>query len=371
MGSELPVVPNLRYMQLNNKPWACPIAYTCSELLPGQVDTVVKIHLIFINGLGLPQTFWQPVIEQLRQSAGTSEINFDSNSIYTTTYDRYGQGLSRGKGDSVLRKHDLKDSVEDMREIIDTARHDIPQGPRTRILPIIVAHSIGVPQTRLYLKAHPGHIEGAIFLDSNMANVDMISLLPDPDSSDFTEDLLPADTTVEQLRWTRANYQKMFSPDAPNAEYLDRSNIPALLPDTNQPRIHPEPFPLTVVSHDPDAFAEESLKISTKGLTRAYIEPAWHKYNLGLLQLGVSVDDGPQEIIAAKGSGHFVQRDNPSCIAEVIWRMIARVIQPYQSWPAESDLEASPCGSPVSLNINPVSPRSTTPPSEPSGPPRQ
>ena len=82
---------------------------------------------------------------------------------------------------------------------------------------------------------------------------------------------------------------------------------------------------MTVVAHDPDTFAEEGLKICTRGLTERYIEPAWQAYNAGLLTLD-GKKEGEGEVVVVKGAGHFVQRDNPQCVAGEILKMVRRAI---------------------------------------------
>jgi len=170
-------------------------------------------------------------------------------------------------------------------------------------------------------------VSAAAFLDSNMANTDMVSLLPDPDSASFNPSDLPADTTLHDLHLARQNYTRLFSPSAPNPENLDRSTLADLLPQSNHPLIRSvdeRPFTIRVVAHDPATFAEESLKICTRGLTERYIEPAWHGYNKGLRTLHGPEGSGP-ELVVAKGSGHFIQRDNPRCVADVIWDLLGTI----------------------------------------------
>jgi pimeloyl-ACP methyl ester carboxylesterase len=149
--------------------------------------------------------------------------------------------------------------------------------------------------------------------------------MPDPDAPTFTpEHDLPYDTTIEQLRWTRENYRKMFHPDTPNPEGLDRSNLASLLPMADSPElVGPDKLPvlLTVVGHDPHTFAEESLRISTRGLTEHYLQPAWHTYNEGLLKIGQTV----KGVVTAERSGHFVQRDNPQCVVDEAMDLLIRI----------------------------------------------
>ena len=321
---EPPEIPNLQHITLPTKP-ACPIAYTFTTL--HEADTITPAHaiwLIFINGLGLPQAFWQPIIHLLRFDLADNSISPPST-IYTTTYDRYGQGLSRPTN-VPPEPHDITDSVSDLEAILSQI-HQIHLSHQSQPLKrILVAHSIGVPLARLFLSQSQTSpttaFSAALFLDSNIANIDLTSLLPDPLSPSFAPQDLPTDTTLSDLQIARTNYTRLFSPSAPNPENLDRTTLPALLPHANGPIIQSadeNPFRLTIVAHDAETFAEESVKICTRGLTSAYIEPVWRAYNEGLMELGDS------QSVVAKGSGHFVQKDRPRCVADEVWRLVARV----------------------------------------------
>jgi len=321
---EPPVIPNLQHVTLPTKP-ACPIAYTFTTLHEAAtISPAPAIWLIFINGLGLPQAYWQLAIQLLQSDLANSSVSSPST-IYTTTYDRYGQGLSRPTT-VAPEPHDITDSVSDLNAILSQIQQTYlshqPQPPKR----ILIAHSIGVPLARLFLSqtqtSPTTAISGALFLDSNIADIDLTSLLPDPSSHSFALGDLPADTTLADLHTARENYSRLFSPSAPNPENLDRTTLPGLLPHANTPVIQSadgSPFRLTVVAHDAETFAEESVKICTRGLTSAYVEPAWRVYNEGLMELGDS------RSVVAMGSGHFVQRDTPRCVADEVWKLVARV----------------------------------------------
>lgn len=320
-------MPDLQYLALPDKP-DCRIAYTYRILQQSNGQEV--IWLVFINGLGLPQAFWQPCLQLLQDSLSSDDSDIGSVKVIATTYDRYAQGLSRTEGNGLPEKHDLADAAEDLDHIISRIR-SLQKEELSKARIVLVAHSIGVPLARLYLGRHSlshNQVIGAVFLDSNIANINMASLLPDPASPDFDASKLPTDTSVDELKWTRANYERMFAPSAPNPENLDRSNLPDLLSCADKPKLVGEStsdFQLTVVAHDPDAFATEGLKISTRGLTEQYIEPAWHKYNLGLLTLNEQGDRGVDEIVVAAGAGHFIQRDNPQAVAAEIRKMLGKI----------------------------------------------
>lgn len=323
-----PAIPDVRFLSISDKA-DCRIAYTFRTLLKSETQDIVWI--VFVNGLGLPQAFWQPSIQLLEDHLSSHGSNADFPKVIATTYDRYAQGLSKIENNAPPQKHDLADAANELHNVI-THLHHLHKTELSNARIILVAHSIGVPQARLYLDkktAFRDSIAGAVFLDSNVANIDLVSVFPDPESPSFDASKLPPDTTVEQLSATRAFYAKMFAPSAPNAENLDRSTLPGLLPFADQPTLRtasqPE-FPLTVVAHDAEAFVAESLRISTRGLTEQYVEPAWHNYNLGLLELSGRDNVSAHEIVVASGAAHFVQKDNPQCIAAEIYKLATKIV---------------------------------------------
>ncbi|KAI9733777.1 MAG: hypothetical protein M1835_003414 [Candelina submexicana] len=161
-----------------------------------------------------------------------------------------------------------------------------------------------------------------------MANSDFISMWPDPDAADFNASSLPEGVTPEFCKETRAVYGKLFHPSVPNQENLIRNNLAQLLPFSDAPKlIGPrEGTPLvTVVGHDPDYFAEESLlKLGTpKVMSMHYTNPYWHRYNERLIKITAShLAKGP---VLAKGCGHFIQKDNPDFVADELCEMLSRL----------------------------------------------
>jgi hypothetical protein len=109
----------------------------------------------------------------------------------------------------------------------------------------------------LYANAYPTTISGIIFLDSIMANVDLVRLWPDVDAPEFDGSMLPENATVEEIRRVREQYKQRFHVSAPNPEGLDRSNLASLLPHADGPVLSGKPY-LTVVGHDPETFAQEN-----------------------------------------------------------------------------------------------------------------
>jgi pimeloyl-ACP methyl ester carboxylesterase len=231
-----------------------------------QPDATPKRLIVFINGLGLPASSWLPSISIFRENLKSCPA--------ILTYDRFGQGLtaSRDPVDGTPGKengHDFQEVANDLHEIITTIAttklgakaSDVED--RTLHL-LLIGASIGVPILRLYTQHHPGIVAGAIFLDSNIPDVNYSDFLPDPDAPGSDPKTIVADDcTLAQYRGARERLAAMFDLKVKNAEGLDRSTGPALLPHADRPKlVGPEgkgPW-FSVVGHDPVTFAEVGLE---------------------------------------------------------------------------------------------------------------
>ncbi|KAK8091656.1 hypothetical protein PG997_002017 [Apiospora hydei] len=338
---ETPEIPGLRSITLPTKP-DCPIKYTFTNLSTSDEPPSETILIVFVNGLGLPQVSWQPTLQLLQADLVasppllSSPTNSNSNyAITAATYDRYGQGLSQPLHGAKPRPHDILDAVADLSAFLTSLKSlhlpDSHHKPPTRLF--LVSHSLGAPLSRLFAQHHPGTLAALLILDSNMANNDFVSLFPDPDApgSDFDPQRdLPADTTLDQLRAARDFARSMFHPAAPNAENLDRRTLPSLLPRSDGPVLIGDGggkekgrLILRVMGHDPQTFADESLKVWPRGLTERYVQPAWDEYNEGLLSIagGDPAADG-RKVVIAPHSGHFIQKNNPRFVADQVIEMV-------------------------------------------------
>jgi pimeloyl-ACP methyl ester carboxylesterase len=188
-----------QFLTIPGKPNA-PIAYT---FFPSTDPSASKTLIIFINGLGLPASSWLPSISLLRETTTSHPA--------ILTYDRFGQGLTiaRDPLDGTPGKengHDFLDVAKDLYEIITVIAttklglkgSDIENGNLSLLM---VGASIGVPILRLYAQAHPSLVAGAIFLDSNIPNVNYSDFLPDPDAPGFDpRTVVSDDCTLVQYR---------------------------------------------------------------------------------------------------------------------------------------------------------------------------
>lgn len=185
-------------------------------------------------------------------------------------YDRYGQGVTedrdpKDRGRERGHGHDVADAVEDLHQIIAQMAQLRLHATVDQLQLVLVANSIGCAIARLYAERYPGTVSALLLLDSIMANSNF-DFWPDPDAKEFSEELLPRDVTVEVLREQRARFAAMFSHHVVNREGLSRRNLADLLPLSDGPKLlgpeqGQEPW-VTVVGHDFERFAQESLKVS-------------------------------------------------------------------------------------------------------------
>ncbi|TGO51122.1 hypothetical protein BCON_0168g00070 [Botryotinia convoluta] len=294
---------------LPSKPQA-PIAH---KLIESQNINPGSPLIVFINGLGLPSVSWTPTIALQKQSTSSVKPSI-------LTYDRYGQGAttSQDPADNIPGKdpgygHIMNDAVNDLHELIQVT---VPTNPKL----VLVAASIGVHIARLYAQKHPATMEGLLFLDSNIGNAEATDLWPNPHTPDFKEsDVVGDDCMLEQYIEAYARLGRTFNTHVKSPEGLDRRNVLQLLPNPSSPKLQglngKGPW-LKVIGHDPEPFAEEMwrmLKIP-KSINRKYTQPAWQKYNEGLLNL-TDADRSTNKVLIAPGCGHFIQKDNPQFVA--------------------------------------------------------
>jgi len=224
--------------------------------------------MVFLNGLIVPRAGWDSVMENIIQKAGEDDLPHPA----MLSYDRFGQGNSSpdpsDEGKKPGHGHDVMSAVRDLHQLIlqfsveKTLFHmSSDQFPTL----IFVCNSIGCALARLFAQNYPRTVSGMILLDSIMANSDFVSIWPDPDAPGFDPDSLPKGVSAEDLRETRVKFAKVFHPSVPNKEGLSRRNLAQLLPYSDNPKLigpSGEGPLLTVIGHDWDTFAEQSLTVS-------------------------------------------------------------------------------------------------------------
>ena len=284
------------------------------------------VLVVFINGLGLPQTSWDESIATLMSARENS-----STIPRLLTYDRFGQGQTKDRDPKDATAidpshgHDCLDAVSDLHQLINqVAETKMPGSVPVGTPLVLVANSIGGALARLYAQSYPETVAGILFLDSVLANSDFVSVFPDPDEEGFDVQKLPAGVTPGALRTAREGVKRIFHPNVGSKEGLSRKNLAGLLPDSDGPTLKgycERPPWITVAGHDFEAFVAESAKMGRPELlTREYVNPYWHRYNQGLAKLtDASRSRGP---IQAPGAGHFIQKDNPAFVADEICRIL-------------------------------------------------
>jgi hypothetical protein len=109
----------------------------------------------------------------------------------------------------------------------------------------------------------PGVVSGVIFLDSNIPHINYSDLLPDPNAPGFDpKTVIADDCTLPQYIGARLALCKIFDLDVKNAEGVDRTQGPRLLPNAESPKLIGKGggVELTVVEHDPVTFADMSFE---------------------------------------------------------------------------------------------------------------
>ncbi|RDW92937.1 alpha/beta fold hydrolase [Aspergillus mulundensis] len=315
----------LQQIALATKPTA-QLAYTFHPAPSARTKTTL---LVFLNGLGLPQAAWFPVIAGLKE-----RTDIDLPAILT--YDRYGQGASIDRDPENPEAHDCTAVIKDLHQLItQITAEKLNIEDVDSVTLVFVANSIGCALARLYAQTYPGTVAGLLLLDSVLANSDFVSIFPDPDSASFDAASLPATITPEILRTTRARVRAIFHPvegAGGKAEGLSRANLPSLLPDNNGPALQGPngkgPF-VTVVGHDFDTFAAESTRMGCPvELSMEYVNPFWQRYNEGLV--GITDGGRAKGPVIARGAGHFIQKDRPDLVVGEIVEILGRVFAEVQ-----------------------------------------
>ncbi|RAH86754.1 alpha/beta-hydrolase [Aspergillus japonicus CBS 114.51] len=314
---------DVEFLALATKPSA-QLAYTFQA--PEGTSTK-PVLVVFVNGLGLPQAFWQPVIAQLKPLRQGSSPAF-------LTYDRFGQGQTTDRdpadagAEDPTHGHDCLAAVQDLRQLLaQITANKLGVADVDSVSLVLVGNSIGCALARLYAQEYPGTVAALLLLDSVLANSDFISIFPDPDASDFDPASI-APIPTEAIRAVRAGVRRVFHPDVGSKEGLSRRNLRELLPASDGPQLHgPEghgPY-VTVVGHDFDAFAEESAKMGPpKPVTNRFVNPYWHRYNEGLVKITeAEYSKGP---LIAPNAGHFVQKDNPEFVVQELNELLEKVL---------------------------------------------
>lgn len=251
-------------LKLAHKPTA-GISVSTYTPPPAQQGILSDTLVLFMNGLSTTQSSWYPVADELirrRQAAGLFIP-------LLLSYDRYGQGDSDSDPDDGPEKpygHSISSVIIDLQSLLEHACENIFCKNFADMRLILACNAMGCALARLYATAHPGRVEGLLFLDSVIANSDFVSIFPDPDSRGIELSKLPPGVTPQDIRSARAVSQKYFHPTSPTRENMDHRDLPFLLPDADRPVLPNGPSGkkplLVVVGHDWNVFAEECSNVS-------------------------------------------------------------------------------------------------------------
>jgi len=297
-----------------------PSASLSATLVPNSES---KYLVVFINGLGLPQSCWWPVITLSLKHKQSPPPSF-------LTYDRFGQGTTidtdpSDVGKEVGHGHDIADVVYDLHSLLEeVALKELSKNTKDLTI-IFVANSIGVSVARYYAQVYSGSISAFLLLDSTLANSDFVSIFPDPDAPDFDEKSLLGNLTREDIVAARKSTAAIFHPSVPNKEGFSRRNLGEYLPLSGGPRLAgpngQAPY-ITVVGHDFEQFADETLRMPgmKREVTILYTNPFWQKYNEDMLD--ITEKDRGKGPIRPERSGHFIQKDRPDFVAQELLELL-------------------------------------------------
>ncbi|KAF2015434.1 hypothetical protein BU24DRAFT_461680 [Aaosphaeria arxii CBS 175.79] len=346
--------PEISSLILENKPNA-KLHYTyypASTSQPHHPNPFAQSLIVFLNGLLSPRSSWDASINDFLEKRISSRLPYPA----LLSYDRYGQGDSDHDPDDPdpppSHSHDAMSAVRSLKQFLLQIwkEHLDMSNPSQFPSLILVCNSIGCALARLFSQTYPGTVSGLLFLDSVIANSDLVSIWPDPSSPSFDPLTLPPGTTTDDVLATRAAYLQTFHPDVPNDEGLSRRNLATLLPSPSSPSLEgPDSQPpyLTVAGHDWATFADQCLTGSLRtprALTMTYMNPAWQRYNEGLV--GITHPQRAIGPIIAVGCGHFVQKDGPGFVADemvsLLDRMVNRVEQMAEHDANERASESNP-----------------------------
>jgi pimeloyl-ACP methyl ester carboxylesterase len=326
--------PEISSIKLDTKPGAkiCYTYYPASTSRKNHSNPFSQTMIVYLNGIMSSRTSWDRSIHSFLEKRIIGQLPYPG----LLSYDRYGQGDSdrdpTDKEQPPCHGHDAMAAVQDLRQLIEDIWRDHLDLTKPTHFPclIFVCNSIGCAIARLFAQQYPRIVSGLLFLDSIMANSDSQSFWPDPDAPDFNSQILPHGVTEDDVRETRRKYKEYFHPEVPNMEGLSRRNLAKLLPHADLPQLEGYlgrgPY-LTVVGHDWETFAQQSLTGSLrtpKILTMTYANPAWRRYNEGL----VKITDEGRAIgpIVAVGCGHFIQNDGPEFVSDELVSLLDRVV---------------------------------------------
>lgn len=326
--------PEIGHVALDNKRGARMkyTYYPASIPRNNNANPFSQTLIVFVNGLMLPRSSWDATIKTFLERRQNAQLPYPA----LLSYDRYGQGESdrdpEDKEPPPCHGHDIMSVVKSLKQLTVQIWRDHLDINRPTHYPclIFVCNSIGCAIARLFTQCYPGTVSGMLFLDSIMANSDFQSFWPDPDAPDFNPQILPESITADDVRATRAAYRKMFHPDVPNNEGLSRKNLAQYLPYSDGPKLEGYlgrgPY-LTIAGHDWQTFADQSYNGSLKTpkiMTMTYANPAWTRYNEGL----VNITDEGRAIgpITAVNCGHFIQQDGPEFVADEMTSLLDRVV---------------------------------------------
>lgn len=235
--------------------------------------------VIFDAGMGDTHEVWREVQEAVSQFT------------QACSYDRAGRGLSDGVPASTSKPRTSQTIVTELHTLLLHARVPSPY--------VLVGHSFGGLNARLFASQYPEEVAGLVLVDSASNNRDLVALLP-AEAPDESEGIRQARRVMTQETQTTGNPEGI-DPVASAAQVqavTSLGNMPLMVLTRSS-----DPWIDMVIAAFPGFPRELALKL----------EDDWQQQQRQLLLLS-----SQSEQVIAHQSGHYIHRDEPDVVVRAV-----------------------------------------------------
>lgn len=240
-----------------------------------------KPAVVLDSGLGDGGDIWQTVQQAIAQWT----------MVYS--YDRAGLGQS----DPGSRPRTCQTIVDELHTLLMRAQVAAPY--------VLVGHSLGGLNARLYASQYPGEVAGAVLVDSAVTNFTMVEMLP-PEDANEAEALGKVRHILHEERYN-------------NDEGIDM--------ETSEEQIRTitslGDLPLIVITHASEGWIQQVLDL-LPGNPRelvAQMDQIWQERQRALLRLSTR-----SILLTAEHSGHYVHTGEPELVIQAIRSLLQKTL---------------------------------------------